>query len=113
MWMGNPAAGVAARHIIRRWSGSRCIGIYFICGRASRVRPRGPRPLNGLTLADLWTMDITSFLRRIDYTGSTTPGEATLRALHRAFVTTVPFENLDIHLGRRIVLDEDAFFEKI
>jgi N-hydroxyarylamine O-acetyltransferase len=26
---------------------------------------------------------------------------------------TVPFENLDIHLGRRILLDEDRFFEKI
>jgi N-hydroxyarylamine O-acetyltransferase len=58
-------------------------------------------------------MDITSFLRRIDYSRSTAPGEATLRALHRAFVTTVPFENLDIHLGRRILLDEHAFFKKI
>ncbi len=58
-------------------------------------------------------MDIAAFLRRIDYTGSTAPGEATLRALHRAFVTTVPFENLDIHLGRRIILDESAFFDKI
>jgi N-hydroxyarylamine O-acetyltransferase len=26
---------------------------------------------------------------------------------------TVPFENLDIHLGRTIVLDEEAFFTKI
>jgi len=26
---------------------------------------------------------------------------------------TVPFENLDIHLGRQIVLDDDVFFDKI
>lgn len=58
-------------------------------------------------------MDLGAFLRRIGYEGATAPDERTLRGLHRAFVTAVPFENLDIHLGRRIVLDEGAFFEKI
>lgn len=37
----------------------------------------------------------------------------TLRALHRAHLLTIPFENHDIHLHRRIVLDEAALFEKI
>jgi len=58
-------------------------------------------------------MDIAAFLKRIDYCGSIEPTEPTLRALHRAFVQTVPFENLDIHRNRRIVLDEEAFFRKI
>ncbi|OJH35195.1 hypothetical protein BON30_39760 [Cystobacter ferrugineus] len=37
----------------------------------------------------------------------------TLRALHRRHIETIPFENLDIHSRRPIVLDEAAFFEKI
>jgi N-hydroxyarylamine O-acetyltransferase len=58
-------------------------------------------------------MDLDAFLTRIGYTGSRGPTQDTLRRLHRAFVMAVPFENLDIHLGRRIVLDEEAFFRKI
>src|SRR5437588_12192969 len=34
-------SGPRGRGITRRWSGSRCIGIYFTGGRASRVRRRG------------------------------------------------------------------------
>src|SRR5262249_17236173 len=37
----------------------------------------------------------------------------TLRALHRAHLRAVPFENLDIHLGRPIVLEERALFRKV
>lgn len=36
-----------------------------------------------------------------------------LRALQRAHLFTVPFENLDIHQGVPIVLDEEALLEKI
>jgi N-hydroxyarylamine O-acetyltransferase len=36
-----------------------------------------------------------------------------LRRLHCAHLLSVPFENLDISLGREIVLDEIRFFEKI
>jgi N-hydroxyarylamine O-acetyltransferase len=37
----------------------------------------------------------------------------TLRGLHKKHLLSVPFENLDIHLGRPIVLSEEAFYEKI
>ncbi len=37
----------------------------------------------------------------------------TLRALHLAHLYTVPFENLDIHLGRTLSLDSGALFDKI
>jgi len=37
----------------------------------------------------------------------------TLRGLHQRHLLSVPFENLDIHLGRPIILKEDAFYEKI
>ncbi len=58
-------------------------------------------------------MDIGAYLRRINYRGPQAPGEAALHALHIAHLEAVPFENLDIHLGRSIVLDEDALFDKI
>jgi N-hydroxyarylamine O-acetyltransferase len=58
-------------------------------------------------------MDVSAVLQRINYRGSIEPTESALRGLHRAFVQTVPFENLDIHRNRRIVLDEQAFFRKI
>src|SRR5438046_8483502 len=47
------------------------------------------------------------------YAGPREPGFETLAALHRAHMLSVPFENLDIHLGRRLVLDREANFEKI
>ena len=36
-----------------------------------------------------------------------------LRHLHRAHLRSLPFENLDIHLGRAIVLDGDAILAKL
>jgi N-hydroxyarylamine O-acetyltransferase len=58
-------------------------------------------------------MNLTAYFSRIGYTGPRDPSLATLRGLHRAHLFAVPFENLDIHLGRRIELDEEAIFEKI
>jgi N-hydroxyarylamine O-acetyltransferase len=58
-------------------------------------------------------MDINSYLDRIRYSGPRTPTAETLRELHRAHNLTVPFENLDIHIGRKIILDEKKLFEKI
>jgi len=58
-------------------------------------------------------MDVSAYLDRIGYTGSLTANEATLRALQRAHLMTVPFENLDIGLGRKIICDEPAFLQKI
>jgi N-hydroxyarylamine O-acetyltransferase len=58
-------------------------------------------------------VDVPSYLARIDYSGSTTPSSATLRALHRAHLLTVPFENLDIAAKRQIVVDENVAVHKI
>jgi N-hydroxyarylamine O-acetyltransferase len=60
----------------------------------------------------MW-MDIDAYLRRIAYRGSPTPSPETLRDLHVAHLRAVPFENLSIHLGEPIVLDDDALFGKI
>jgi len=58
-------------------------------------------------------VDTSAYLARIGYRGSTSPDVATLRALARRHLLSVPFENLDIHLGNPIVLNEGALFEKI
>ncbi len=58
-------------------------------------------------------MDRSAYLARIGYEGALTPAIETLRGLHRAHVMTVPFENLDIHLGRPISLDPADLFRKI
>lgn len=57
--------------------------------------------------------DLEDCLKRINYSGDRNPTLETLKALQMAFVRNVPFENLDIHLGREIVLSEDAFYKKI
>lgn len=58
-------------------------------------------------------MDRSAYLARIGYEGALTPAIETLRGLHRAHVMTVPFENLDIHLGRPISLNPADLFRKI
>ncbi|PYQ41936.1 MAG: acetyltransferase [Acidobacteria bacterium] len=58
-------------------------------------------------------MDVRSYLDRIGYLGPIEGTVGNLRALHRAHLLTVPFENLDISLGRKIVLEEEAILRKI
>lgn len=58
-------------------------------------------------------MDVDAYLERIDYRGSTRPSEIVLRRLHRKHMLSIPFENLDIHSHRPIVLSEDAIYDKI
>src|SRR5215211_5668577 len=53
------------------------------------------------------------YLRRIGYSGPIKPDAQTLRGLHLAHMFSVPFENLDIGLGRPIRLSEEALWEKI
>jgi N-hydroxyarylamine O-acetyltransferase len=59
------------------------------------------------------TLDIDRYRQRFGYSGALRPDLPTLRALHVAHLLAVPFENLDIHLGRPIVLDEQSLFDKI
>jgi N-hydroxyarylamine O-acetyltransferase len=58
-------------------------------------------------------LKINSYLERINYRGSLARTAETLRALQVAHLRTVPFENLSIHAGERIVLEDDALFTKI
>lgn len=57
--------------------------------------------------------DLHAYLARIGLTGPADPTSETLRRLHLAHLRTVPFENLDISLGREIVCDEQRFLHKV
>ncbi|HET9896026.1 MAG TPA: arylamine N-acetyltransferase [Streptosporangiaceae bacterium] len=67
---------------------------------------------------------LTAYLRRINSPGPAraadpAPAEAVradadgIRTLHQAHLLTVPFENLSIHLGEDISLDESGLLDKI
>ena len=58
-------------------------------------------------------LDIDAYLARIRYRGDRQPTLATLQALHLAHATRIPFENLDILLGRPIRIDLDSLQEKL
>lgn len=54
-----------------------------------------------------------AYLKRLGYEGALDVSAKTLHELHVAHTFTVPFENLDIHLGRSISLEIEALFDKI
>ena len=58
-------------------------------------------------------MNIHPYLARIHYEGQTLADLATLRSLHLAHVTTIPFENLDIQVGLPIDLAITALERKM
>jgi N-hydroxyarylamine O-acetyltransferase len=63
--------------------------------------------------ADPVGLDLRAYLRRIRYAGPLAPTRATLEALHLAHATAIPFENLDILLGRPIRLDLGSLQAKL
>jgi N-hydroxyarylamine O-acetyltransferase len=58
-------------------------------------------------------MNVPAYLERIGYHGPLSPTAETLRRLHLAHLRSVPFENLSIHWGEPIVLDDEPLFEKV
>jgi N-hydroxyarylamine O-acetyltransferase len=71
---------------------------------------------------DEWSvgkLDLDAYLHRIGYhgaagsAGSAGPSEATLAALHRAHLAAIPFENLNLMLGRGISVDLESIQAKL
>jgi N-hydroxyarylamine O-acetyltransferase len=58
-------------------------------------------------------IDLDAYFRRIQWNGATSPTFDTLAGLLRAHTSRVPFENLDVLLGRPICLDLDSIQAKI
>ncbi|MFF5971563.1 arylamine N-acetyltransferase [Streptomyces sp. NPDC012769] len=58
-------------------------------------------------------LDLDAYLARIGHSGPLAADLATLRAVQRAHVSAIPFENLDVALGRRIALDVTSLRAKL
>lgn len=58
-------------------------------------------------------IDLTAYLDRVAYAGPREASLEALTALHAAHTAAIPFENLDILLGRPISLDLDALQAKL
>jgi N-hydroxyarylamine O-acetyltransferase len=58
-------------------------------------------------------MDVQAYFDRIGFTDDARPDLTTLRALHRAHMLAIPYDSLDVQLGRPVSLDPAAAFDKI
>ncbi|MEV6505983.1 arylamine N-acetyltransferase [Streptomyces sp. NPDC051642] len=56
---------------------------------------------------------VDAYLRRLGVQHPASPTTDALRALHLRHLQTVPFENLSIHLGEEIVLEENRLLDKV
>ncbi|MFJ8674959.1 arylamine N-acetyltransferase [Streptomyces sp. NPDC093589] len=72
--------------------------------------PTAPPP------ASVWggdRLDLDAYLARIGFDGDRTPDLATLRKLHAGHAASIGFENIDIILGRPILLDLETLQAKL
>lgn len=58
-------------------------------------------------------MDLASYLDRIGFVGHPEPDLATLRRIQRGHLEHIPYENLDVQLGRRVTLEPQDAFAKL
>ena len=56
---------------------------------------------------------LQAYFQRIGYTGPRLPDLATLNGIIAAHVQTIPFENLDVLLGRPMSLEPEALLQKL
>ncbi|HWA63103.1 MAG TPA: arylamine N-acetyltransferase [Caulobacteraceae bacterium] len=57
--------------------------------------------------------ELAAYLDRVGFEGEARPDLGTLRALHRRHLLAVPYENLDVQLGRPLTPDPKAAFDKV
>ena len=58
-------------------------------------------------------MNLSDYLRRIGFSQPAMPTFHCLAGIHRAHALSVPYENLDVLLGRHLDFDLERIFEKI
>ena len=58
-------------------------------------------------------MDIDAYLERIGLSRPLLPTLETLTAVHRAHLRAIPYENLDVQLGRPVTIERAPIFAKI
>lgn len=68
----------------------------------------------GLVIMDtLSSQQIDGYLQRLDYEATLPVSVPTLNALHKAHMLHVPFENLDIAVGKEIQIDATSVYNKL
>jgi N-hydroxyarylamine O-acetyltransferase len=58
-------------------------------------------------------MDLSAYLQRIGFSGDARSDLSTLRQIHRRHLAAIPYENLDVQLGRRVGFDLPAIYDKL
>ncbi|MFK7857163.1 MAG: arylamine N-acetyltransferase [Granulosicoccus sp.] len=58
-------------------------------------------------------MQLQPYLDRIQYQGEVIPTLNVLKAIHAAHVCSIPFENIDVQLGRRLTISINNAYRKI
>jgi N-hydroxyarylamine O-acetyltransferase len=58
-------------------------------------------------------MKLRTYFDRIGFTGTPRPDLETLTAIHRGHLLNIPYENLDVQLGRRVDLDIERIYRKM
>jgi len=66
-----------------------------------------------MPLKNLGDQRLHEYVKRIQYGGPLVASQEVLAGLQLSHLRTVPFENLDIHLKRPIILDVERLFDKI
>ncbi|MBA3812645.1 MAG: arylamine N-acetyltransferase [Caulobacteraceae bacterium] len=59
------------------------------------------------------TMELSAYLDRIAFDGDPRPDRSTLEAVQRGHLLAIPYENLDVQLGRPVTVDPAAAFDKL
>lgn len=118
---GHPCLAWHALHVaIRGVSGAP--GLSGITQGENRIRrARTPHARNALrsrmpmthTAAMAHSFPLDAYFARIGYDGPCEPTFATLCAVHERHAQTIPFENIDVVLGRSIPLDLDSLVKKL
>jgi N-hydroxyarylamine O-acetyltransferase len=63
--------------------------------------------------SDMDLASLQAFLKRINYKGQTNVSHETLKELHKSYVFSIPFENLDIHCNVPLSLHYQDLYSKI
>lgn len=59
-------------------------------------------------------MNLEEYFRRIGFNGSyDKPDLPTLKLIHKLHILSIPFENLSIHCGEKIIMDLEVIFNKV
>jgi N-hydroxyarylamine O-acetyltransferase len=58
-------------------------------------------------------MNVDRYLERVGISHAVAPNLESLRALHRAHLLSIPYENFDVQLGRPITIDIPEIYDKI